>query len=71
MPRYDYKCERCGTVREVIATFAETEKKAFYCRNKNCSPTISGGCCRLVRQPSAPAFTISGFSAANGYSGGK
>lgn len=62
MPLFDFKCLRCGVVREELLTAAEAED----IRTRECDRCIG----RMERQTGAPAFTISGYSAKNGYSSG-
>lgn len=60
MPLFDYKCPRCGTAREYL----EWKASATYTR---LCPRCDAP---MERQPPAPNFTVAGFNAKNGYSGG-
>lgn len=40
MPIHDYKCEKCGTVKEKIVKFSD-EGKTFECVNDKCDGTMS------------------------------
>lgn len=58
MPRYDFKCNECGKVVEYSVPLGwETVR------------CLCGG--TLEKQPAAPNFTITGYSAKNGYSNGR
>ncbi len=58
MPRYDFKCNECGKVVEMTVPLGwETVR------------CLCGGV--LHKQPAAPNFTITGYSAKNGYSNGR
>lgn len=66
MPRYDFKCA-CGHVRPDVwvSMFRDAGKERFL--KADISPCeVCGG--ELVRQFPAPAFSIKGFNAKNGYS---
>jgi putative FmdB family regulatory protein len=56
MPRYDFQCRTCGHVRELQARVEE--------RHAICEKCY----CLMERQPAAPAFTVTGYNAKNGYS---
>lgn len=69
MPLWDFKCQRCGAIKEVSApSLAHVEEHSVWCDSPDCKPAIPGGVCRMVRQVSAPNFTVKGFNADNGYS---
>jgi len=54
---YAYICPACGAAQTRIVTMNERDSQpCFFCENI------------MVRQPSAPTFTVKGFNAANGYS---
>ena len=59
MPTFDYRCQKCHKVHERFFTLAQGPTQQ-YC-------DACGG--KMDRLPSAPAFTVTGFNAANGYSG--
>ena len=58
MPRWDFKCEKCG----------HTDEYAF--RNLEEASDIECSKCggEMIRQPASGSFTIRGFSYKNGYS---
>lgn len=62
MPTWTYKCPNpaCGLSRDAsFHTVQQRDHTVVVCRV----------CCvKMERQPSAPSFTVGGFSAANGYS---
>jgi predicted nucleic acid-binding Zn ribbon protein len=60
MPLFDFKCPSCGTVREVLIISEEIPLPVC---------VHDGVKWMMLRQPSAPAFHIKGYSAANGYTG--
>jgi predicted nucleic acid-binding Zn ribbon protein len=64
MPIYLYKCQRCGKSEE-----------RFYASFKAMCLEPSVRCiddgARMERVASAPAFTVGGYNAKNGYSGDK
>lgn len=62
MPLYDFKCESCG---EAITALLSNWKAATEAEKEIC-PFCKQGVLR--RQPSAPAFSVHGFNANNGYS---
>lgn len=53
MPSYDFKCETCGSVREVLQSYSAE------------SPV----CCdvRMTRQVSSALFHVKGFAQSNDY----
>lgn len=69
MPRWLYKCSQCGYEKDAIfRSLDEANEKSVWCDNPaGCTPTVPGGVCRMIRQASAPSFSIKGYSAANGY----
>ena len=60
MPLFDYKCPWCDHIDRDVLEPAETLWR--WC--KSCHEEY------MERMPSAPAFSIKGYSAANGYSKG-
>ena len=58
MPSFDFKCEQCERIFERIV-------RASQCNLNQPCPDCGGV---SKREVSAAAFTISGYSAANGYS---
>lgn len=68
MPVHEYQCNLCGRKEDRwFANHAEVEEldqKTIPCKPnpKKCKGV-------LTRQPSAPNFTVGGFSARNGYAG--
>lgn len=70
VPLYDYKCPRCGSIREeLMHTFKGYDLRGVWCENVDCTPATPGGKNRMTRQPSAPSFVIKGAAYRNGYSG--
>jgi putative FmdB family regulatory protein len=65
MPCFDYKCPVCKAVVEVFKSNFDDATKPAYC--PYCGRGADGEVV-MERQPAAPAFTISGYSAKNGYS---
>jgi putative FmdB family regulatory protein len=59
MPFYDFRCSNCDWTKEIFLVRPQPESVALDC------PTCGR---RMEKQLSAPAFTIAGFRAANGYS---
>ena len=59
MPTYEFACDACGMLWELILPLSRFDE------------TYSAPCPRCAgrgdRQPSAPAFTIKGYNARNGY----
>lgn len=64
MPLYEYECTDCGTRVVRIRSIAERDETET-CESCNRSDAYGPGL--LMRVPSAPAFTIDGYNAANGY----
>jgi len=62
MPLFDFVCEQCGRKR-FDALLPNGNVPVL------CPATLSHG--PMKRLPSAPSFTIKGFSEANGYNGGQ
>lgn len=58
MPFYDYKCPACDRTAEVFLVRIRPDDPLLRCAN--CDHVME-------RQPSAPAFAVKGFNAANGY----
>lgn len=63
MPLYDFKCPECGALREVLVLRFDVPV--------TCHMHGEGRSVTMERMPSAPAFTVLGFSEANGYNGGQ
>lgn len=65
MPRYDFKCEDCGHVREDV--WMSTYRESQGVDTLDIAPCEK--CGGLLRKmPSAPNFTVTGYNAKNGYS---
>lgn len=65
MPRYDFVCPICKFCAEAVLKLADLGVQPIYC--SRCR--MNGDHWHVMdRLPSAPAFSISGYSAANGYS---
>lgn len=63
MPRYDYRCDNCGTVREVtVSNWKDATDPLAGFMKSTCD---CGGI--LEKMPAAPNFSISGYSARNSY----
>lgn len=64
MPIYEFECTQCKQVEQRIYTSFKrmVQEPAVRCLADNAL---------MKRVPSAPAFTVSGFSYKNGYSGEK
>lgn len=63
MPRYAFKCEQCGSIRdENFKNVLEADLANLYCRE--CEEPDH----RLTRIFTAPNFHIKGYNAKNGYS---
>jgi putative FmdB family regulatory protein len=62
MPRYDFKCPRCGVERhDVVVSFAELEHTDTTAPCERCGA-------KLERMPGRFSFVIKGYNATNGYS---
>lgn len=63
MPRYSYRCPECMTVQEYTRTMQHRDAPVLclVCAFGD----IDSHCERI---PDAPAFTVTGFNAKNGYS---
>lgn len=59
MPLRDYQCHRCGRVQEILERHTSDDP------HTRDWPT----CCGLLMYmlPAAPSFTVTGYSAKNGY----
>ena len=71
MPRWDFKCDRCGRVEEMSFVdyydrSAQVHEVGVYCQAVLGDGMICGG--EMRQQPSAPNFNVTGFNAKNGYS---
>lgn len=61
MPRWDFRCVKCGTILTYsFGSVEEADSKSVYCPNELCRPAVPGGKCRMERQPSAPAVAFKG-----------
>jgi len=66
MPLFEFECPVCNAKREVLQ---DHQALAPYCSEcEDCGAQSYP--VRMLKQASAPAFTISGYSAKNGYSTG-
>ncbi len=62
MPRHDYRCTVCGVTRTDVWT-------SNFRDASNTRPPVICDCGReMVKLPAAPAFTVTGYNAKNGYS---
>jgi putative FmdB family regulatory protein len=61
MPIYTYRCDKCGSSYELLGKMEVEDPKDF---TPECF--MCGAALRKV--PSAPNFTVKGYSAKNGYS---
>ncbi|MBU0480703.1 MAG: zinc ribbon domain-containing protein [Proteobacteria bacterium] len=71
MPIFEYKCNKCSKVFEVIATSSEDSEKieCSKCGSTNVSKTISAGSYRVGSgKSSIPAGALSGCSSRSGFS---
>ena len=59
MPTYDYACPQCGKTASLLRPIDKRDQPIL-CQNHH---TIV----HMTRVPSAPAFSVQGFNAANGY----
>ena len=64
MPRFDYRCPKCGNVVEMNAPLWEGAEMIPVCVMPGCTPEYPA----MEKLPAAPNFTIKGFSEKNGYS---
>jgi putative FmdB family regulatory protein len=64
MPAYEFKCSQCGYKRtQIYLNFDQMMDSApLFCPKDRK---------RMEREPSAPAFTVKGYNAANGYTDSK
>jgi hypothetical protein len=70
MPIYEYQCSTCKRKEErFFGSLAEAQE--YEKIPQSCRPNPKYGKCigAMLRVPSAPSFSIGGFSAKNGYSG--
>lgn len=58
MPLWDFKCEKCNTVMELMFSSYDAAQQA------TCPACQS----KLIRQPAAGGFVVQGFNAKNRYS---
>lgn len=70
MPIYDYRCNDCNDLFEVLVTSSAATDDIICtkCKSKNIKKTISAGSYRLNTRPSAPAGAFTGCSAKSGFS---
>lgn len=68
MPTYDFRCVKCGHVREQrYQSYAAMQIATDWgCGEPSSTQKRCTGF--MERLPSAPAFTVTGFNAKNGYS---
>lgn len=65
MPLYEFRCDACGeTMTRLLSNW-----QAATAMEKEICPFCKEGVLR--KQPSAPAFTVGGWNAKNGYAGVK
>lgn len=64
MPTYRFWCMICNAEREVVQPYNAAPPWCAACESEGAQPYPV----RMVRQPSAPAFSVKGFNAKNGYS---
>ena len=71
MPLYDFRCTQCGKVFRDVHVWNVAERDRVL-RDAFCGEGFDRHIAhchgRLELLPSAPAFTVKGFAAANGYS---
>lgn len=69
MPFYDYECDDCGRRETRYRSIAERDDWGVCpsCGMWVQHPDAAVGPGYMRRVPSAPAFTVKGFNAANGY----
>ena len=61
MPRWEWKCERCGAVKEwTMKSLEEADAVSRWCDNPDCKPAVPGGVCRMVRQHGVGGFVLKG-----------
>jgi len=71
MPIYDYRCNNCSNLFEVLVTSSASTDEIICtkCKSKNIKKTISAGSYRLAtRSSTTPAGAFSGCSAKSGFS---
>lgn len=70
MPIYDYKCNNCNNIFEVLVTSSASTDDVVCtkCKSKNTKKTISAGSYRLNTRSSIPAGALSGCAAKSGFS---
>jgi putative FmdB family regulatory protein len=71
MPIYEYRCQECKALFEIIATSAEgaQEVRCKQCDSTNVKKTISAGSFRINNGSSAiPSGALSGCSSKSGFS---
>jgi hypothetical protein len=67
VPLFDYACPECGAVREVLILADTAPPLCVHVHENGRGRDLH----KMVRQQSAPAFHVKGFSSRNGYSGGQ
>jgi len=70
MPIYEYRCNECKNLFEVITTSITSTDNVVCskCKSPNIRKTISAGSYRLSKGSSIPAGALSGCSAKSGFS---
>jgi len=61
MPRFDYYCPACDTTYPDLWVSTADVTKDRFCPNEDCGLVLD-------RLPAAPAFSVRGYNAKNGYS---
>lgn len=65
MPIFTFECEACSAqVDRLFRSLEEAETTEVYCENENCG-NYDGS--PMMKLPSAPNFTVRGYSSKNGY----
>lgn len=59
MALYTFKCDSCARIFDLFIRMGTVTLPCPHCKDG-----------QAEKQPSAPSFSIKGYSAANGYSGG-
>ncbi|MCK5515904.1 MAG: zinc ribbon domain-containing protein [Desulfobulbaceae bacterium] len=70
MPIYDYRCNNCNNLFEVLVTSSAStdDLVCTKCKSKDIKKTISAGSYRLNRGSSTPTGALSGCSPKSGFS---
>lgn len=61
MPLFDYQCESCGHVCEVLVPKSDTQVVCQVCSGR--LPTL------MTKLPAAPSFKVNGYNQMTGYAG--